>query len=553
MSLLEEAKARQAKTQAAKSTPGENPFQRQTNTNQDVRSAPKAQVDLHVGNQAQHYQQVQQQQAASQGQEQYNVNLGPNNPPPPQPPQQQQSSLMQSQTLGASSLLLPPQQQVNVNAPPSQYSSTDTLGKNLTPKEQAKLARENWKSNATKINMKDTSTALADGGSVAPRWVPNKEQLNCTRCNSAFDWITRKHHCRRCGLVFCGECTGKKALLPKGTSAKDSDTRNPRKVCLDCYEVLVPQQQTLARMDSNSMKDNTLDLQSKSARYLNSPIRFTMGAEIRKAAYIIRNFHTGLESKIEDSSMPLKLIRDCCGLAILTVMKVGFVWTGRLGTGLVISRRGDGSWSPPSAIMMAGCGFGAQVGGEVTDIVIVLTSQAAVTAFTSKGQVQIGGELSVAVGPLGRSAEGALRAGDKGLSSCISYSHSKGFFAGVSIEGAIVSQRPDINKNFYGQDYTPSQLLQGDIPPAVAAKPLYECLKTLLDSDPSVKARQGFVDNSHGVTAQQKPAYDPLKAMQAGAAAGAAQGAVNGAMQAAQHGQQQGGQQGGNGNNLVAI
>jgi lipid-binding SYLF domain-containing protein len=118
--------------------------------------------------------------------------------------------------------------------------------------------------------------------------------------------------------------------------------------------------------------------------------------------------------------VPLKLIRDACGLAILTVMKVGFVWTGRIGTGIVVARRGDGTWSPPSAIMMAGCGFGAQIGGEVTDIVVVLTSAAAVAAFSGKGQVALGGELSVAVGPLGRSAEGNVRAGDGGMSSCIS-------------------------------------------------------------------------------------------------------------------------------------
>ena len=158
-------------------------------------------------------------------------------------------------------------------------------------------------------------------------------------------------------------------------------------------------QDVLAMKDSNAMRTNTVDAKN---RYLNSPIRFTMGAEIRKAAYIIRNFNTGLEQKIDDKSVPLKLIRDACGLAILTVMKVGFVWTGRLGTGIVVARRGDGTWSPPSAIMMAGCGFGAQIGGEVTDIVIVLTSQSDINTFSGKGQVSLGGELSVAVGPLGR-------------------------------------------------------------------------------------------------------------------------------------------------------
>jgi len=141
----------------------------------------------------------------------------------------------------------------------------------------------------------------------------------------------------------------------------------------------------------------------------------------------------------------------------------------------------------------------------VTDIVIVLTSAAAVAAFSGKGQVSLGGELSVAVGPLGRSAEGALRAGDKGMSSCISYSHSKGFFAGVSIEGAVISQRPDINRNFYGTSkYEPQDLLKGNVPPAPAAKPLYDALAQLLASDPANKQRAGFLAGQGPAGAQQQ-------------------------------------------------
>ncbi|GMH48219.1 hypothetical protein TL16_g00240 [Triparma laevis f. inornata] len=369
-------------------------------------------------------------------------------------------------------------------------------------KDAMKMARDDWKINESKMNVASVSKTKQNGAPVAPRWVPNKEKSSCTKCNCKFDWVKRRHHCRRCGEVFCGDCTNKKALLPANTAAKESDTKNPRRVCTDCYDSVESMQEQLAMQDSNAMRTNEIEDKN---RYLNSPMRFTMGAEIRKAAYIIRNFHSGLEAKVDDTSLPLMLIRDACGLAILTVMKVGFVWTGRLGTGIVISRRGDGTWSPPNAIMMAGMGFGAQIGGEVTDIVVVLTSQAAVNAFSGKGQVSLGGELSVAVGPLGRSAEGALRAGDGGMSSCISYSHSKGFFAGVSIEGAVISQRPDINRNFYGTDkYTGEDLLRGNVPPAPAAKPLYDALRTLMESDPTNKERAGFLAAGHSQPQQQQ-------------------------------------------------
>jgi len=297
-------------------------------------------------------------------------------------------------------------------------------------------------------------------------------------------------------------------------------------------------QDQLAMSSSNAVREN---IAPDKNRYLNSPIRFTMGAEIRKASYIIKNFHTGLQSNtIDDRSVPLKLIRDACGLAILTVAKGGFLWTGRLGTGLVVSRRGDGTWSPPSAIMLAGCGFGLQVGGEVTDIVIILTSQAAVNAFSGKGQVSLGGELSIAVGPLGRSAEGALRAGDKGMSSCLSYSHSKGFFAGVSIEGSVISQRADINRNFYGTDkYSAEDLLKGNVPPAPAAKPLYDALRDLLASDPTNRERAGFLGQGgmQGQLQVQNAYQQPQQ----------------GYRQQQQHAQQQQQQQTGNPNNLVAI
>jgi len=71
----------------------------------------------------------------------------------------------------------------------------------LTAKDAAELARENWRHNESKMNVKATSEKLASGGTVAPRWVPNREKANCTQCHIVFDWAKRRHHCRRCGDV----------------------------------------------------------------------------------------------------------------------------------------------------------------------------------------------------------------------------------------------------------------------------------------------------------------------------------------------------------------
>ncbi|GMI32964.1 hypothetical protein TrCOL_g2964 [Triparma columacea] len=498
MSLLEEAKARAAKQKQGGGQAAANPAANPASSSHDsiptyaipVPQAPLATVPLA--------------------------------PPPVQAPLPPITYAPQPQfnTQQAQSQQYPPN-------PGMEQSVNSTKAGPLSTKEKAKLARDDWKINESKLNSASVNKTLKSGGIVAPRWVPNKEQNNCTTCNCQFDWVKRKHHCRRCGFVFCGDCSSHRSLLPAGTAAKESDTKNPRRVCGPCHEAVKPLQDQLAMSSSNAVRENTTTSKN---RYLNSPVRFTMGAEIRKAAYIIKNFHTGLQSStIDDRSVPLKLIRDACGLAILTVAKGGFLWTGRLGTGIVISRRGDGTWSPPSAIMLAGCGFGLQAGGEVTDIVIVLTSQSAVNAFSGKGQVSLGAELSIAVGPLGRSAEGALRAGDKGMSSCLSYSHSKGLFGGISIEGSVISQRSDINRNFYGTDkYSAEDLLRGNVPPAPAAKPLYDALQALLDSDPTNKMRAGFLGQQggggqpvgSGQQYQQQPLHQPVAQQQQGGGAG---------------------------------
>lgn len=94
-------------------------------------------------------------------------------------------------------------------------------------------------------------------------------------------------------------------------------------------------------------------------------------------------------------------------IAIITILKAGFLWSGRAGAGLVVARLPDGTWSAPSAIATAGAGFGAQIGAQLTDCVFILNNEAAVKAFSHGGNVTLGGNLSVCAGPKGRSAEAA--------------------------------------------------------------------------------------------------------------------------------------------------
>ena len=106
------------------------------------------------------------------------------------------------------------------------------------------------------------------------------------------------------------------------------------------------------------------------------------------------------------------------------MIKAGFVFSGKAGSGLVIARLPDGSWSAPSCIATGGVGWGLQVGADITDFVVVLNSEDAVRAFSMGGNVTIGGNISAAAGPIGTG--GSVQASLAHPAPMFSYSKSKG-------------------------------------------------------------------------------------------------------------------------------
>ncbi|GAB9475269.1 Sh3 domain-containing protein [Globisporangium polare] len=319
------------------------------------------------------------------------------------------------------------------------------------------------------------------------RWIPDAEVSLCFGCQLLFDWVRRKHHCRYCGHVFCELCTSHRSLIRADQILSNPERQylsvnghNPQRVCDPCYNVLLPVQAELRETMSNAVQENEIE-EAGPKRFLNSPYSFTLREEIRKAAYSVKNFM--YQGVIKDQSIPLPLITQAKGIAFLTVIKVGFVFTGRVGTGLVVARLPDGRWSAPSAIATAGVGWGAQIGGEITDFVIILNTKRAVDAFCSKGQVNLGAELGVCAGPVGRVASGAVEASsDLAIAPCYSYSHSKGLFVGISLEGSMILARSDINRAFYGRNVQVAELLGGMETPPVAAAPLYEAIELAMSS-----------------------------------------------------------------------
>jgi len=152
--------------------------------------------------------------------------------------------------------------------------------------------------------------------------------------------------------------------------------------------------------------------------------------------------------------------------------------SGRFGSGVVIARLADGTWSAPSAIATAGAGFGGQIGFELTDFVFILNDAAAVRTFSQVGTLTLGGNVSIAAGPVGRNAEAAGAASTRGVAGIFSYSKTKGLFAGVSLEGSMLVERKDANEKLYSSRVSARQLLSGTIRPPPSAAPLMSILNS---------------------------------------------------------------------------
>ena len=295
--------------------------------------------------------------------------------------------------------------------------------------------------------------------------------------------------------------------------------REPLRVCVGCHQQLQPLQEELRNTNSNAMRFNHID-PTDPKRFLNSPLAFTLGHEVRKAAYALNNmlplpkrigtshftdtnannpdnFLSGDDldiqqckdecasitpnfSNLDGVKIPARLLEEAKGVAILTVAKGGFGVAGiEFGTGLVVARLGENQqWSAPCAIGTAGMSWGALIGAQISDHVFLLMTDAAVELmFNNDGNLQLGADIGVAVGPMGRAIEADFVASRGAFAPIYTYSLSKGMYAGISLDGKVIVTRNRVNEKFYGREVTGQQILDGEIPSPPAARPLYDALK----------------------------------------------------------------------------
>lgn len=169
-----------------------------------------------------------------------------------------------------------------------------------------------------------------------------------------------------------------------------------------------------------------------------------------------------------DKTIPSNILQQATCVAVVPSLKKGaFVVGAQYGQGVATCRTGHG-WSAPVFIRLAGGSFGFQIGGQSTDLVIVAVNDKGFQDLL-KNNFKIGGDAAAAAGPVGRNSQAAT---DWKLNAeLLTYSRSKGLFAGIDLDGTSVSHIDDDIKTFYGQTYPYEQILKGNVGVPESAKP----------------------------------------------------------------------------------
>ena len=149
---------------------------------------------------------------------------------------------------------------------------------------------------------------------------------------------------------------------------------------------------------------------------------------------------------VRDKAIPKELLDKAEGIAVFPgVVKAAFIVGGRGGQG-VISRRVKGGWTAPAFFNLSGGSFGAQVGAQKTDYVLLIMNEEGMKGLL-RDKFELGGEVSVAAGPIGREAAASTNPRlDAGI---LSYSRNKGLFIGAALKGAVISPDNDLNQAIY--------------------------------------------------------------------------------------------------------
>jgi len=190
-------------------------------------------------------------------------------------------------------------------------------------------------------------------------------------------------------------------------------------------------------------------------------------------------------TRANDKGVPQDLLEKArCVVLVPGMKKAGFIIGAKYGRGFAFCRRTGGTgWTAPAAVRMEGGSVGFQIGGSEQDILLLVMNEGGMKHLASS-KFTLGGDATVSAGPVGRDASAQTDASMR--SEMLSYSRSRGLFAGISLEGATLRPDDDANRELYGHDVSNKEVLMGDTKaPAVAAK-----LEELLNQGSATRTRK---------------------------------------------------------------
>ena len=165
---------------------------------------------------------------------------------------------------------------------------------------------------------------------------------------------------------------------------------------------------------------------------------------------------------MSDRPIPNEILERADAIAVIPHMMKGALGIGgRYGKGVVSERAENGRWSAPAFIQIGGGSAGVQLGVEASDLVLIFTNPKSMELLETGNDLKLGANAGVAAGPIGRDAEAGVNANVK--AEIYAYSRSKGLFAGVALDGAVLSMDTSVNQHVYGASADAKQILSGNV------------------------------------------------------------------------------------------
>jgi lipid-binding SYLF domain-containing protein len=212
-----------------------------------------------------------------------------------------------------------------------------------------------------------------------------------------------------------------------------------------------------------------------------------------------------------DTAIPDRLMARAYGIAVVpNVVKVAAVVGGRRGSGAMVVRDENGKFTDPIMISLTGGNVGWQIGVQSTDIVLVFTTKKGIEGIKD-GKLTLGGDASVAAGPVGRAASAATDQNFK--AEVYSYSRNRGLFAGVALDGSILSIDSKSNKGLYGVSASAADIIDGKITTDLDAASRFE--RAILASTAGRAPAPATAENAQGAPAAAAGTAQPAEPVSA--------------------------------------